>query len=100
MPALTLQGLSGEPGRWRGSIDLLYNGVRLTRSSDAMQNRNIDACVEAICNKGCQAVRREIELLEQGQPLPELSHLSLKARQSVLDELKAIMSVYGDSCRV
>ncbi len=65
-----------------------------------MQNLDIDACIEAICNKGCQAVRREIQLLEQGQTLPELSHLSLKARQSVLEELKTIMSVYGNSCRV
>jgi len=65
-----------------------------------MQKMNIDACVEAICNKGCQAVRHEIQLLEQGQTLPELSHLSLKARQSVLNELKAIMSVYGSSCKV
>ena len=65
-----------------------------------MQNMNIDACIEAICKKGCQEVRREIRLLEQGQPLPELLHLSQTARQSVLSELKSIMSVYGDSCRV
>lgn len=65
-----------------------------------MQNGNIDACVEAICNKGCQVVRRDIELLEQGRTLPELSHLDPTALRAVLEELKSIMSVYGDSCRV
>lgn len=65
-----------------------------------MQNMTVDACIEAICEKGCQEVRREIALLERGETLPELSHLSLKAQQSVLDELKTIMSVYGASCRV
>ncbi|WP_428604749.1 hypothetical protein [Sedimenticola sp.] len=65
-----------------------------------MQNMTVEACIEAICNKGCQEVRREIELLENGEVLPELSHLSRTALQSVLIELKSIMSVYGDSCRV
>lgn len=65
-----------------------------------MQNRNIDACVEAICNKGCRVVRHDIELLEQGRILPELVHLPPQSRQQVLEELKSIMSVYGDSCRV
>ncbi len=65
-----------------------------------MQNRDIEACVEAICNKGCSLVRQDIELLEQGCSLPETSHLGSQARQLVLNELKSIMSVYGDSCRV
>lgn len=65
-----------------------------------MQNRDIEACVEAICNKGCSLVRHDIKLLEQGSSLPETSHLEPQAQQLVLDELKSIMSVYGDSCRV
>lgn len=65
-----------------------------------MQNKAIEACIEAICSKGCQEVRREIQLLERGETLPELSHLSPQARQSVLTELKSIMSVYGESCHV
>ncbi|MES9844075.1 MAG: hypothetical protein ABW162_14930 [Candidatus Sedimenticola sp. PURPLELP] len=65
-----------------------------------MQRTKIDACVEAICNKGCQEVRLDISLLEQGDNPPEVRNLSERERSLVLNELKTIMSVYGDSCRI
>jgi hypothetical protein len=65
-----------------------------------MQNKSIESGVEAICRKGCREVRRDIQMLEQGETPPELSHLSKPVQQIILDELKVIMSVYGDNCRV
>ncbi|MES9871167.1 MAG: hypothetical protein ABW082_03665 [Sedimenticola sp.] len=65
-----------------------------------MQRTKIDACVEAICNKGCQEVRQDISLLEQGDNPPEVKHFSDEERSLVLAELKNIMAVYGDTCRI
>jgi hypothetical protein len=65
-----------------------------------MRNKQIDQCVEILCQKGCRSVREEIQLLEQGVILPELTDLDDLSRQKVLKELKAIMAVYGDNCPV
>ena len=64
-----------------------------------MQDKHLQACVESICGKGCQSVRRDIEVLENAGELPETRGLSAAERDLVLDELKSIMAVYGDSCR-
>ena len=65
-----------------------------------MGNKQIDQCVEILCQKGCRSVREEIQLLEQGVILPELKALDDLSRRKVLNELRAIMAVYGDSCPV
>jgi len=65
-----------------------------------MRNKQIDQCIETLCLKGCQSVRQDIRLLEQGTLLPELAVLDDLARLAVLKELRAIMAVYGDSCPV
>ena len=65
-----------------------------------MPQSKIDACVEAICNKGCQAVRDDIRSLEQGLPLRETVGTSAGQRQCILEELRHIMAVYGESCRI
>lgn len=65
-----------------------------------MRSSQIDQCIEALCAKGCRSVRRDIRLLEQGVVLPELASLDDPSRRTVLRELRAIMSVYGDSCPV
>ena len=65
-----------------------------------MPSKHIDQCIEALCAKGCRSVRRDIHLLEQGVVLPELAVLDAPARRAVLQELQAIMAVYGDSCPV
>ena len=60
----------------------------------------VEGCVEAICNKGCQSVRADIRTLEQGGGVKELQEAPEPVRQAVLQELKHIMAVYGDSCRI
>ncbi len=67
---------------------------------EAMQRITVEYCVETICNKGCQAVRDDIRALERGEVVAELKELSEPLRQAVLRELKSIMAVYGDSCRI
>ena len=65
-----------------------------------MRQNQVEECVETLCQKGCQSVREDIRLLEQGVVLPELTVLDDMARLKVLKELRAIMAVYGDSCPV
>jgi hypothetical protein len=66
----------------------------------ALQNPVLEVRVEVICERGCRLVRAAIDTLEQGQDLPETEDLSAAERAWVLAELKSIMAVYGDSCRV
>ena len=63
-----------------------------------MGKDRVEICVESICNKGCRAVRSDLERLERQQGLPELDGLSDDEIQRVLRELRSIMEVYGDSC--
>lgn len=65
-----------------------------------MKPITVEGCVEAICNKGCQSVRADIRTLEQGGVVRELKEAPEPVRQAVLQELKHIMAVYGDSCRI
>lgn len=65
-----------------------------------MNKTEIDKSVEAICNKGCQHVFRDINTLERGEKTDEVEDLSQLERLQVLKELKSIMDVYGSSCRI
>lgn len=68
---------------------------------DRMTDRqSLEWCVEVICNKGCRAVREDMATLEQGGDVSGLEPLSDDLRQAVLAELRAIMAVYGESCRL
>ncbi len=58
------------------------------------------AAVEHICSKGCVDVRKDIAVLELGQVPPGVAGLTLDERQILLSELKSIMEVYGDTCRL
>jgi hypothetical protein len=62
--------------------------------------KKVEECVEVLCEKGCGSVREDIEKLEAGVKLPETQDLSKEELSKVVDELKSIMAVYGDSCRV
>jgi len=62
--------------------------------------KKIATCVDAICEKGCRAVRADIRALEKGEVLKETEGLDRETRRKVLKELKAIMAVYGDTCRL
>ncbi|RTZ58099.1 MAG: hypothetical protein DSZ32_01390 [Gammaproteobacteria bacterium] len=63
-------------------------------------NSRVDECVEAICQKGCQATRNDLTRMENGEIIMEISHLSKKEQTEVQREIAAIMAVYGDACPV
>jgi len=65
-----------------------------------MLNRQVEHAVELLCHRGCRAVWAVIRALERGETLPETADLDAIEVQAVVGELKAIMSVYADSCRV
>jgi hypothetical protein len=67
---------------------------------DMTNRERVDARVETICLKGCRQVRRDIALLESGAEIPEAGGLAPDERRLLLRELKQIMAVYGDSCRI
>ena len=54
----------------------------------------VQACVEALCLNGCEAVRATIRALEAELPVVQTDGLSAEQRRAVLEELKAIMDVY------
>nr|VFK62685.1 MAG: hypothetical protein BECKUNK1418G_GA0071005_102615 [Candidatus Kentron sp. UNK]VFK70571.1 MAG: hypothetical protein BECKUNK1418H_GA0071006_103215 [Candidatus Kentron sp. UNK] len=57
----------------------------------------IDECVEALCQQGCRSVLGKIVALERGEHTPETAPLGEQGRIAVLQELKSIMSVYGNT---
>lgn len=63
-------------------------------------DKQVNFCLEQICEQGCCSVNLVIQQLEQGQVLEGIQHLNTKQRQQLLQELKSIMAVYGDSCEV
>ncbi|MFD2113392.1 hypothetical protein [Thiorhodococcus fuscus] len=65
-----------------------------------LDHSSVEACVEAICQKGCLQVRRDIVALQSGDDLPEARGLGPSERAQLLRELKDIMAVYGDACRL
>ena len=62
--------------------------------------KKVDQAVEILCEKGCGSVREDLERLESGEKLPETENLSKEELSKVVEELKSMMAVYGDSCRV
>ena len=61
-------------------------------------SEQINQCIEALCNTGCDTVRATIRTLEEGLPLPQTKGLNKEERRIVLEEIKAVMAVY-DSVR-
>ena len=59
-----------------------------------MKEDNISKAVESICNQGCTSVSSIIEMLEKGEAIEQVSHLSCDELMALLKELKAIMGVY------
>lgn len=60
----------------------------------------VEARVEAVCQKGCRQVRRDIDALVRGDEIAETRGLSAEERLLLLAELEQIMAVYGDTCPV
>jgi hypothetical protein len=69
------------------------------QASDRLDAR-VEARVEAVCQKGCRQVRLDIATLERGGEIPEASGLAPDERRRLLAELRQIMAVYGNACRV
>ena len=71
---------------------------------EAHQSPNSDATlesrVESLCQQGCRQVRQSIAALEQGGNPPETWGLTSDERRRLLAELKSIMAVYGETCRI
>ena len=65
-----------------------------------MHSDKIQQCVEALCQNGCRAVRATIEVLENGEGVPQVDGLTAEERNAVLTELKSIMSVYKRDCEI
>ncbi len=59
-----------------------------------MDTNQVNQCVDALCQCGCDAVRATIEAMEIGAEIPQLQTLNSEERQVVLDELKSVMAVY------
>lgn len=65
-----------------------------------MNQDKINLCVEALCELGCRTVSSIIREMEHGAPPVQTAHLDADERRAVLAELKSIMAVYGERCRM
>lgn len=65
-----------------------------------LETLRVEACAEALCQKGCRQVRRDILVLESGGELPETRGLTRHQRAILLAELRQIMAVYDGRCRI
>lgn len=65
-------------------------------------DKQIDLCLEQICQEGCRSVNQVIEQLEQQQMTEATRQLNSAQQRIVLQELKKIMAVYAEtqSCEV
>jgi hypothetical protein len=61
-----------------------------------MDTEQVNQCVDALCQCGCDAVRATIKAMELGADIPQLQTLDADGRKMVLGELKAVMAVYDD----
>lgn len=59
-----------------------------------MDQQKVQDCVEALCHSGCEMVRATISAMEEGQSIAQTQGLEMDEAHLVLNELKAIMSVY------
>ena len=65
-------------------------------------DKQIDLCLEEICQQGCRSVNQVIEQLEQQKMSEATRQLNSAQQNRVLYELKKIMAVYAEtqSCEV
>ena len=60
------------------------------------ESMSCSQCIDQICEQGCTVVREVINKLEHHQLVNELEHLESAEKDTVLKELKAVMSVYDN----
>lgn len=63
-------------------------------------SKSAEQCVHYYCDKGCKIVLEVIAELEAGQSVERISDLSVPDQKAVLEELKTIMSVYDNQCKL
>jgi hypothetical protein len=65
-------------------------------------DKQIDLCLEQICEQGCRIVNQVIQQLEQGKNIDNIQYLSHVQQNRLLQELKNIMAIYAKtgSCDV
>ncbi|MCK5525068.1 MAG: hypothetical protein KAI83_18220 [Thiomargarita sp.] len=65
-------------------------------------DKQIDSCLENLCQQGCRTVNQVIQLIEQEEVIDTIKHLSAAQRMILLQELKNIMAVYAEtqSCQI
>ena len=63
-----------------------------------VNNLKVEQCVESLCQNGCAAVRATITAIETGAAISQTRGMNEEERSVVLEELKAIMSVYDRPC--
>lgn len=59
-----------------------------------MDHQKLAEYLEALCQSGCDTVNATIAAMEKDQPSSSIEGLTQDERSIVLQELKAIMSVY------
>lgn len=62
------------------------------------RQRQVDRCVERLCQQGCRKVTEVIAELRMGRVAAGTEGLNAADRSRVLAELVSIMSVYQGSC--
>lgn len=60
-----------------------------------MEHQKLTEYLELLCQSGCDAVNATIEAMEKNQSTALTEELTPEERNLVLQELKAIMSVYN-----
>lgn len=70
------------------------------RTVSMSHHQSLENCIELFCRKGCRALLRDIQAMEQGEIPPEAAHLDVDARVELLAELKAVMAVYQRPCDI
>ncbi len=65
-------------------------------------DKQIDSCLENLCQQGCRTVNQVIQRLEQEEVIDTVKHLSAAQQKTLLQELKNIMAVYAEtqSCQI
>ncbi|WP_198265008.1 hypothetical protein [sulfur-oxidizing endosymbiont of Gigantopelta aegis] len=59
-----------------------------------MDHQKLTECLETLCQSGCETVNATIVAMEENQTISAVDGLNADEYQRVLQELKAIMSVY------
>lgn len=67
-----------------------------------IHDKQIDLCLEQICQQGCRSVNQVIQEFEQGKVIDIAHNLNKSQLGILLQELKNIMAVYMEtgSCDV